>query len=68
MKNYSIIRVGDDYVVQVGEKSVLKTASRRMATRLVAQASELLESCSAPEILPEAAAEPSIACDRSKVS
>jgi hypothetical protein len=68
MKNYSIIRVGDDYVVQVDEKSVLKTASRRMATKLVAEASELLDSCSAPQIVPEAGTEPSIACDRSKVS
>jgi hypothetical protein len=68
MKNYSIIRVGDDYVVQVGEKSVLKTASRRMATKLVAKASELLDSCAVPEILPEPDTAPSIACDRSEVS
>jgi hypothetical protein len=68
MKNYSIIRVGNDYVVQVDEKSVLKTASRRMATKLVAEASELLDSCSVPQILPEASTEPSIGCDRSEVS
>jgi hypothetical protein len=68
MTNYSIVRVGSDYVVQVNEKSVLKTASRRMAAKVVAEASELLDASSVRRILLEAGAEPSIACDRSKVS
>ncbi len=44
MKIYSIVRVENEYVVQAGEKSVLKVASRRRAARLVADAAELLDS------------------------
>ena len=43
MKNYSIVRIGNEYVVQAGEKSVLKIASRRRAAKLVSDAAELLE-------------------------
>jgi hypothetical protein len=42
MGDYSIIRVGNEYVVQAGEKSVLKVASRRRAAKLVSDAAELL--------------------------
>ena len=42
MKNYSIVRIGDDYVVQAGDKSVLKVASRRRAAQLVSDAADLL--------------------------
>jgi hypothetical protein len=58
MKNYSIIRLGNEYVVQADDKSVLKIASRRRAARLVTDATELLDSQPPP-----APAEPSIACD-----
>ena len=44
MKNYSIVRVGAEYVVQADEKSVLKIASRRRAARLVTDAAELIDS------------------------
>ena len=44
MKNYSIVRIGNEYVVQADEKSVLKIASRRKAARLVTDAAELLQS------------------------
>ncbi|MGB9114184.1 hypothetical protein [Bradyrhizobium sp.] len=44
MKNYSIVRIGNEYVVQAGDKSVLKVASRRKAARLVTDAAELLNS------------------------
>jgi hypothetical protein len=44
MKNYSIIRVGNEYIVQAGENSVLKTTSRRRAARTVTVAAELLQS------------------------
>jgi hypothetical protein len=67
MKNYSIVRVGNDYVVQVGETRVLKTGSRRMALRLIAEASELLGPSAALQI-PQAEAVPSSACDRLKAS
>ncbi len=63
MKKYSIVRVGIEYVVRAGEKSVLKIASRRRAERTVTDAAELLESLPSPELSPEAPAEPSIACD-----
>jgi hypothetical protein len=43
MKNYSIVRVGNEYVVQVDEKSVLKVGSRRKAAKLVSDAVELLD-------------------------
>ena len=42
MKNYSIVRVGDEYVVQAGEARILKVASRRQAAKLVTEAAELL--------------------------
>jgi hypothetical protein len=63
MKNYSIVRIGNEYVVQADEKSVLKIASRRKAARLVTDAAELMDSQADPKVLPEAQAEPSIARD-----
>jgi len=43
MKNYSIVRVGHEYVVRADEKSILKVGSRRRAARLVTKAAELLD-------------------------
>jgi hypothetical protein len=63
MKNYSIVRIGNEYVVRANDKSVLKIASRRKAARLVTDAAGLLDLQSAPALSPEAQAEPSIACD-----
>jgi hypothetical protein len=60
MKNYSIVRVGNEYIVQADEKSILKVSSRRKAVRLVSYAAELLESEPAPPLVPEANAE---SCD-----
>jgi hypothetical protein len=69
MKNYSIVRIGNEYVVQAGDESVLKISSRRRAARLVTDADELLDSepplpeqTPPVETLPAQAA-PSIACD-----
>jgi hypothetical protein len=62
-KNYSIIRIGNEYIVQADEKSVLKIASRRKAARLVSDAAELLDSQAAPPLSPQAQAKPSIARD-----
>ena len=59
MKNYSIVRIGNEYVVQANEKSVLKISSRRKAARLVTDAAELLEQQSAPPVGDGA----SISCD-----
>ena len=66
-KNYSIIRIGNEYIVQADEKSILKIASRRRAARLVTDAAELLDSQPAPELSSQALAEPSIARDPSEV-
>jgi hypothetical protein len=63
MKNYSIVRVGDEYVVQAGDKSILKVASRRRAAQLVTDAAELLNS----QPSPQADAAPSIAYDPNEV-
>ena len=55
MKSYSIVRIGDDYVVQAEEQSVLKVASRRRAAQLVSDAAELLNA----QLQPAAEAESS---------
>ena len=60
MKNYSIVRIGNEYVVQAGEKSVLKIASRRRAARLVTDAAELLDSQPAAPLSADGDAESSI--------
>jgi len=62
-KNYSIIKIGNEYIVQADQKSVLKIASRRKAARLVSDAAELLDSQATPPLSPQAHAEPSIARD-----
>jgi hypothetical protein len=63
MKNYSIVRIGDEYVVQAGDKSILKIASRRKAAQLVTDAAELLNSQPAQQV----DAEPPIARESSEV-
>ncbi|UGV25470.1 hypothetical protein E0H22_07085 [Rhodopseudomonas boonkerdii] len=54
MKNYSIEKIGTDYVVKVADQSVMKMGSRRRAAQLVVEAQELLEDA------PLASAEPSL--------
>ncbi len=66
MKNYSIIRTGDEYVVLANQKSVLKIATRRRALRLVKDAAELLDARPAPQP-PQTLAWPSIDRDPSKI-
>jgi hypothetical protein len=63
MNNYSIVRIGNEYVVQANDKSVLKVASRRRAARLVNCAAELLDSQIPPQASPDAGAQPSITRD-----
>ncbi|MBR0852126.1 hypothetical protein JQ543_30625 [Bradyrhizobium diazoefficiens] len=56
MTTYSMIKVGNDYVVQAHDKSVLKVASRRRAAQLISEATALLNALAAvesPEIAPE---------------
>jgi hypothetical protein len=64
MKRYSIVRIGSEYVVQAGETSILKVASRREAAKLVTDAAELLQQ----EPAPVAAEQPSIAREAPEVS
>lgn len=63
MKDYSIVRIGKEYVVQAGEKSVLKTSSRRMAAKWINDAAELLEQQPV-----RSTADTSITCDVSDIS
>jgi hypothetical protein len=63
MKNYSIVRIGNEYVVRAGEKSLLKIASRRRAERLITDAAELLDSQAVPKLPRQVRAEPSITRD-----
>ncbi|MDR3490301.1 MAG: hypothetical protein P4M05_36200 [Bradyrhizobium sp.] len=63
MKNYSIVRIGNEYVVRADEKSVLKIASRRRAARLVTDAAELLDSQPPAQLSADVGAEPSIERD-----
>jgi hypothetical protein len=58
MKDYSIVRIGKEYVVQAGEKSVLKTSSRRMAARLMLE----------QQPVPSTAVDTSITCDVRDIS
>jgi hypothetical protein len=68
MNNYSIVRIGNEYVVQADEKSILKVASRRRAARLINDAAELLEAPPAAKSSRQAHTEPSIARDPPEVS
>lgn len=63
MKNYSIVRIGNEYVVRADDKSVLKIASRRRAARLVSEAAVLLDSPPAAPMLPDVHKPPSIVRD-----
>jgi len=42
MNSYSIVRIGDDYIVRADDKNLLKVSSRRRAAQLVTEAAELL--------------------------
>jgi hypothetical protein len=44
MRNYSIVRIGNAYIIQADQKGVLKIASKRRAARLVSDAAVLLVS------------------------
>ena len=56
MNSYSIVRIGDDYIVRAEDKSILKIASRRRAARLVTDAAELLNAQPQPADEADAAA------------
>ncbi|MCK1737436.1 hypothetical protein IVA79_26480 [Bradyrhizobium sp. 138] len=57
MASYSMIKVGNDYVVQANDKCILKVGSRRKAAQLISEATDLLNALApveSPDIAPEA--------------
>ena len=57
MTSYSMIKVGNDYVVQANDKCILKVGSRRRAAQLISDATDLLNALAvveSPKIAPEA--------------
>ncbi|MET4330515.1 hypothetical protein ABIB80_006369 [Bradyrhizobium sp. i1.15.2] len=57
MTSYSMIKVGNDYVVQANDKCILKVGSRRRAAQLINDATDLLNALAvveSPKIAPEA--------------
>ncbi|OKO75325.1 hypothetical protein AC629_34180 [Bradyrhizobium sp. NAS80.1] len=60
MTIYSMIKVGNDYVVQANDKCILKVSSRRKAAQLISEATDLLNALTqveSPGIAPD---EPSL--------
>ncbi|WP_245444141.1 hypothetical protein [Bradyrhizobium sp. Y36] len=56
MTSYSIIKVGNDYVVLANDKCILKVGSRRRAAQLISDATGLLNALAvveSPDIAPE---------------
>lgn len=56
MTSYSMIKVGNDYVVQANDKCILKVGSRRKAAQLISDATHLLNALAvveSPGITPE---------------
>ena len=68
MKNYSIIRVGKEYIVQADDQRILKTTSRRKAARFILEASALLDLQRPAQLVPEAGSAPTISCEPQEVS
>ena len=63
MTSYSMVKVGNDYVVLAHDKSILKVGSRRKAAQLISEATDLLNALAvveSPEIAPEM---PSLQCE-----
>lgn len=67
MTNYSLIKVGNDYVVQADQQCILKVASRRRAAQLISEALGLLNAQAAAEAPAETHAEPSLQRETPKV-
>ncbi|MGL9623290.1 hypothetical protein QRQ56_35605 [Bradyrhizobium sp. U531] len=67
MTSYSIIKVGNDYVVQANDKCILKLGSRRRAAQLISDATDLLNAIAvveSPDLSPET---PSLAREGSEL-
>jgi hypothetical protein len=59
MTNYSLIKVGNDYVVRADDQCILKVASRRRAALLISEAVGLLNAQAAAESCAEKPQAPS---------
>ena len=57
MKKYSTVRMGSEYVVQVGETSILRVSSRQEADKLVTDAAGLLQQAPASAVDEDASIE-----------
>jgi hypothetical protein len=55
MTSYSLIKVGNDYVVQADDKCILKVASRRRAAQWISDAMGLLNAEAAVQAADETA-------------
>jgi hypothetical protein len=59
MADYTLIKIDDGYVVQVGGQCILKLSSRRRAAQLISEALGLLNADAAAEARGDATEEPS---------
>jgi hypothetical protein len=60
MTLYSLIKVGNDYVVRVDDQCILKVASRRRAAQLISEAVGLMNAHAAVESQGETPEAPSL--------
>ena len=60
MTSYSLIKVGNDYVVLANQQCILKVASRRRAAQLISDAVGLLNAQAAAESRAVTEGEPSL--------
>ena len=68
MTNYSLVKVGNDYVVRADDQSILKVASRRRAASLISDALSLLNAQAAAEAIVEAPDAPSLHREKPEAS
>ena len=69
MSDYSIVRVGNEYIVQAGDKSILKVSSRRRAVKIMTLAADLLdqETMQQVEDAPSISRDPPISSEKSEL-
>ena len=68
MTTYTLIKIGNDYVVRADDQSILKVASRRRAASLISEAVSLLNAQTAAEAPVDVEDAPSIHREDPEVS
>ncbi len=68
MTTYTLIKIGNDYVVRADDQSILKVASRRRAASLINEAASLLNAQMAAETPVDVEDAPSIHREDPEVS